>query len=50
MLNLERMIQLSVDIEAHIFSDYSDFTSTTMAETFIRLSEINIIPQDLAKT
>jgi uncharacterized protein YutE (UPF0331/DUF86 family) len=48
-LNLERSIQLCVDIANHILSNLDDSPAITMAESFERLSEKKIIPTELAQ-
>ena len=48
-INLERSIQISVDIALHIIAD-SDFESpSTMGESFIVLSEMKIISKEVAE-
>ena len=47
-LNLERSIQLCVDIANHILSSLDDSPAMSMAETFERLSEKGIISNELA--
>ena len=47
-LNLERSIQLCVDIANHILSTLDDSPAMSMAESFERLSEKEIISKDLA--
>ena len=47
-LNLERSIQLCVDIANHILSNLDDSPAMSMAESFERLSEKEIIPKELA--
>ena len=48
-LNLERSVQLCVDIANHILSSLDDAPAMSMAESFERLSEKGIIPNDLGK-
>ena len=48
-LNLERAVQISVDIAAHILSATDLNTPATMSETFVALSKINIITVELAE-
>ena len=48
-LNLERSIQLCVDIANHILSNLDDSPAMSMAESFERLSEKEIISKNLAK-
>ena len=47
-LNLERSIQLCVDIANHILSNLDDSPAMSMAESFERLSENEIISVELA--
>jgi len=47
-LNLERSIQLCVDIANHILSALDDSPAMSMAESFERLSEKEIISVELA--
>jgi uncharacterized protein YutE (UPF0331/DUF86 family) len=47
-LNLERSVQLCVDIANHILSTLDDSPAMSMAESFERLSEKKIISKDLA--
>ena len=48
-LNLERSVQLCVDIANHILSSLDDAPAMSMAESFERLSEKKIIPEELGK-
>ena len=48
-LNLERSVQLCVDIANHILSSLDDAPAMSMAESFERLSEKKIIPNELGK-
>jgi uncharacterized protein YutE (UPF0331/DUF86 family) len=48
-LNLERSVQLCVDITNHIISTLDDAPAMSMAESFERLSEKKIIPEELGK-
>jgi uncharacterized protein YutE (UPF0331/DUF86 family) len=48
-LNLERSIQLCVDIANHILSNLDDSPAMSMAESFERLSEKEIISKELGK-
>jgi uncharacterized protein YutE (UPF0331/DUF86 family) len=48
-LNLERSIQLCVDIANHILSSLDDAPAMSMAESFERLSEKKIIPPELGQ-
>ena len=47
-LNLERPVQLCVDIANHILSSLDDAPAMSMAESFERLSENEIISVELA--
>ena len=47
-INLERAIQISVDIAAHILADSEQKPPGTMGETFTALSNTGIIKMDLA--
>ena len=47
-LNLERSIQLCVDIANHILSNLDDSPAMSMAERFERLSEKEIISKEMA--
>ena len=47
-LNLERSIQLCVDIANHILSNLDDSPAMSMAESFERLSEKEIISNEIA--
>jgi uncharacterized protein YutE (UPF0331/DUF86 family) len=48
-LNLERSVQLCVDIANHILSSLDDVPAMSMAESFERLSEKKIIPPELGE-
>jgi len=48
-LNMERSIQLCVDIANHILSSLDDSPAMSMAESFERLSEKGIISNELGK-
>ena len=48
-LNLERSVQLCVDIANHILSTLDDSPAMSMAESFERLSEKKIIPDELGQ-
>ena len=48
-LNLERSVQLCVDIANHILSSLDDSPAMSMAESFERLSEKGIISNELGK-
>lgn len=47
-LNLERSIQICVDISAHILAEHDVPVPKTMAESFDNLEDLNFIPGDLA--
>ena len=46
-LNLERSVQLCVDIANHVLSSLDDTPAMSMTESFERLSEKKIIPDEL---
>lgn len=48
-LNLTRAVQLCVDISAHIIAETEVSAPTSMSDTFVKLAEIQIIEDDLAK-
>ena len=48
-LNLERSVQLCVDIANHILSSLDDAPAMSMAQSFERLSEKKIIPNELGE-
>ena len=48
ILNLQRSVQICVDIGNHILLDYNTPTPSTMAETFKYLAENNIISKSNA--
>ena len=48
-LNLERAVQISVDIAAHILSTKDISTPATMGETFTALSEVDVVSTELAE-
>lgn len=48
ILNLQRAVQICVDIGNHILLDFQTPTPVTMAETFKYLAENKVIPQDNA--
>ena len=47
-VNLERAIQMSVDISSHIAADFSNDTPQTMSQSFLILAKHGIIPDELA--
>ncbi len=47
-INLERAVQISVDVASRILSQTETSTPATMGETFIALSEIDVISGELA--
>lgn len=49
ILNLERAVQICIDIGNHILIDYKTQTPTTMSETFKLLFENNIISKENAE-
>jgi uncharacterized protein YutE (UPF0331/DUF86 family) len=48
-LNLERSLQLCVDIANHILSSLDDAPAMSMTESFERLSEKRLFPKNLDK-
>jgi uncharacterized protein YutE (UPF0331/DUF86 family) len=46
---LERAVQISVDIAAHILSATEISTPATMSEVFLALSEVDVITVELAE-
>ncbi|MBQ9281569.1 MAG: DUF86 domain-containing protein [Treponema sp.] len=44
ILNLQRAVQIFVDIGNHILLDYDTETPATMAETFRKLAQNKLIP------
>jgi len=48
ILNLQRAVQICVDIGNHILLDYDTETPATMAETFRKLAQTKLIPQSVA--
>lgn len=49
ILNLQRAVQICVDIGNHILLDYDTETPTTMAETFKKLAQNKLISQNTAE-
>lgn len=49
ILNLQRAVQICVDIGNHILLDYSTETPTTMAETFKKMAQNKLISQNTAE-
>jgi uncharacterized protein YutE (UPF0331/DUF86 family) len=49
-LNLERAVQICVDIAAHVMSQTEAPPPSTMAEGFARLAELQAIPSPLAES
>lgn len=47
-LNLQRLVQLCVDLGAHVISSRAWRAPSTMAETFTVLSQVNVIDESLA--
>ena len=48
-LNLERTIQISVDIASHIIANSDEASPTTMADSFLTLNKMGILPDDLTE-
>ena len=48
ILNLQRAVQICVDIGNYILLDYDTETPATMAETFRKLAQNKLIPQSVA--
>ena len=48
ILNLQRAVQICVDIGNHILLDYDTETPATMAETFRKLAQNKLIPQSVS--
>ena len=46
-LNLERSVQISVDISSHLIADMDGQPPATMGESFIMIAESGIITRDL---
>ncbi|ALA57484.1 hypothetical protein NITMOv2_1053 [Nitrospira moscoviensis] len=49
-LNLQRAVQLSVDLAAHLIADTEVQPPTTMAENFVLLKDLSIITSALVVT
>ena len=49
ILNLERAVQICVDVANHIISGFNESVPQTMALSFDALAKKNVIPQELAK-
>ncbi len=49
ILNLQRAVQICVDIGNHILLDYDTETPTTMAETFKKLAQNKLISQNTSE-
>ena len=49
-LNLERAVQICVDIAAHVMSETEVPPPSTMAESFARLAELQVLPPQLAES
>ena len=49
ILNLQRAVQICVDIGNHILLDFNSPTPSTMAETFRQMAKNNIISDSLSK-
>ena len=48
-VNLERAVQVSVDIASHIAADFPEESIKTMGDAFTALAKHNIIPTSLAQ-
>jgi len=48
-LNLERTIQISVDIASHIIASSDEVSPTTMADSFSTLNKMGVLPDDLTE-
>ena len=48
-INLERAIQICVDISSHILSGFPDRPPETMGESFPALSQKHILPEELSQ-
>lgn len=48
-INLERAVQTSVDIAAHVMSEKDAPPPSTMAEGFLRLAELHVISAPIAE-
>jgi len=48
-LNLTRSVQLCVDIAAHVIAQTDVLPPTSMADSFVKLAELGLIDDDLAK-
>ena len=49
ILNLERAVQLCVDIAAHVLAEMNTRPPQTMSESFIRLSDSGVISREIAE-
>ena len=49
-LNLERAVQICVDMAAHVISETEVPPPSTMAESFARLAELQVLPPQLAES
>jgi uncharacterized protein YutE (UPF0331/DUF86 family) len=49
-LNLERAVQICVDIAAHVISGTEAPPPSTMAESFARLADLQVLPPPLAES
>lgn len=49
ILNLERAVQICVDVANHIISGFNESVPQTMALSFDALAKKNVIPQELAE-
>ncbi len=48
-LNIERAVQACVDVSAHILSERNAPSPSTMAEGFVRLANLKVLPKRVAK-
>lgn len=48
-INLERAVQVSVDLASHLLAQNNGKTPTTMAESFIFLADSNLISSEVAQ-
>ena len=46
-LNLERAVQIAVDIASRVHAELNTKTPSTMGETFVTLAEAGVIPKEL---
>lgn len=48
-LNLERAVQIAVDIASHVHSELDTKTPATMGESFVSLADAEVISRELAE-